>query len=93
MRADASLEEVARRAGKDRVAALCAKADELLAEDDPGRALSTWLHAVGAHAVANRGVGSSLTRDGDPALGGTCPDVITTAAGDRHRRRTYAVTP
>ncbi|MEU9116378.1 hypothetical protein AB0D04_32610 [Streptomyces sp. NPDC048483] len=37
--------------------ALCAKADDLLAELAPGLALSTWLHAVGAHAVANRGLG------------------------------------
>ncbi|WP_318207329.1 MULTISPECIES: helix-turn-helix domain-containing protein [unclassified Streptomyces] len=98
--ADASLEEVARRAGvgsatlhrhfpsrqalleavfKDRVQSLCAKADELLAAPDPGQALSTWLHAVGAHAVANRGLGASLMRDGDPALGETCHDMITTA--------------
>ncbi|MGW1993870.1 TetR/AcrR family transcriptional regulator [Embleya sp. NPDC001921] len=100
--ADASLEEVARRAGvgsatlhrhfpsrqalleavfKDRVEALCAKADDVLAEPDPGRALSTWLHAVGAHAVANRGLGASLMRDGDPGLGETCHDMIT-KAGD-----------
>ncbi|WTQ62150.1 TetR/AcrR family transcriptional regulator [Streptomyces sp. NBC_00158] len=100
--ADASLEEVARRAGvgsatlhrhfpsrqalleavfKDRVKALCAKADDLLAEPDPGRALFIWLHAVGAHAVASRGLGASLMRDGDgdPALGETCHDLVTTA--------------
>ncbi|MFG2986538.1 TetR/AcrR family transcriptional regulator [Streptomyces sp. NPDC048258] len=100
--ADASLEEVARRAGvgsatlhrhfpsrqalleavfKDRVEALCARAGDLLAEADPGRALSTWLRAVGAHAVANRGLGASLMRDGDPTLGETCHDMIT-KAGD-----------
>ncbi|WP_242427762.1 TetR/AcrR family transcriptional regulator [Streptomyces sp. Root431] len=100
--AEASLEEVARRAGvgsatlhrhfpsrqalleavfKDRVETLCAKADDLLAdpEADPGQALATWLHAVAAHAVANRGLGSSLMRDADPALGETCHDMITTA--------------
>ncbi|WP_240796150.1 TetR/AcrR family transcriptional regulator [Streptomyces sp. RFCAC02] len=98
--ADASLEEVARRAGvgsatlhrhfpsrqalleavfKERVETLCAKADDLLAAPDPGLALTTWLHAVGAHAVANRGLGASLMRDGDPALGETCHDMITTA--------------
>ncbi|MFI8520709.1 TetR/AcrR family transcriptional regulator [Streptomyces sp. NPDC085481] len=64
---------------KDRVEALCAKADDLLAEPDPGQALTAWLHAVGAHAVANRGLGSSLMRDGDPALGETCHEMITTA--------------
>ncbi|MGX1885531.1 TetR/AcrR family transcriptional regulator [Streptomyces sp. NPDC055287] len=98
--ADASLEEVARRAGvgsatlhrhfpsrqtlleavfKGRVETLCATADALLAEPDPGQALSTWLRAVGAHAVANRGLGASLMREGDPALGETCHDMITTA--------------
>ncbi|MEU1867791.1 TetR/AcrR family transcriptional regulator [Streptomyces gardneri] len=100
--ADASLEEVARRAGvgsatlhrhfpsrqalleavfKDRVEALCARAGHLLAEPDPGQALSTWLRAVGAHAVANRGLGTSLMRDADPSLGETCHDMIT-SAGD-----------
>ncbi|MEU9377597.1 helix-turn-helix domain-containing protein [Streptomyces sp. NPDC048255] len=98
--ADASLEEVARRAGvgsatlhrhfpsrqalleavfRDRVEALCTKAGELLAEPDPGQALSTWLRAVGAHAVANRGLGASLMRDADPTLGETCHDLITNA--------------
>ncbi|MFB7355728.1 TetR/AcrR family transcriptional regulator [Streptomyces gardneri] len=100
--ADASLEEVARRAGvgsatlhrhfpsrqalleavfKDRVEALCARAGDLLAEPDAGQALSTWLRAVGAHAVANRGLGTSLMRDADPSLGETCHDMIT-SAGD-----------
>ncbi|GAB7188489.1 helix-turn-helix domain-containing protein [Kitasatospora sp. Ki12] len=98
--ADASLEEVARRAGvgsatlhrhfpsrqalleavfKDRVEALCARARDLLTDPDPGHALSTWLRAVGAHAVANRGLGASLMRDADPALGETCHDMITDA--------------
>ncbi|MGI5488255.1 TetR/AcrR family transcriptional regulator [Microtetraspora malaysiensis] len=98
--ADASLEEIARRAGvgsatlhrhfpsrqalleavfKDRVAALCAKADDLLTALDPGEALFTWLRAVGAHAVANRGLGASLMRGGDPAVGSTCHDVIINA--------------
>jgi AcrR family transcriptional regulator len=98
--ADASLEEVARRAGvgsatlhrhfpsrqalleavfKDRVEALCAKADALLAAPDPTEALFTWLRAVGAHAVANRGLGASLMRGGDPTLGNTCHDMIINA--------------
>jgi AcrR family transcriptional regulator len=100
--ADASLEEVARRAQvgsatlhrhfpsrqalleavfRGRVQALCAKARDLLAEQDPGRALSEWLHAVGAHAVANRGLGTSLMRDAESALGETCHDMITEAGG------------
>lgn len=98
--ADASLEEVARRAGvgsatlhrhfpsrralleavfKDRVETLCAKADDLLCDPDPGEALLTWLRAVGAHAVANRGLGASLMRGGDPALGRTCHAMIIDA--------------
>ncbi|MFF0753022.1 TetR/AcrR family transcriptional regulator [Streptomyces sp. NPDC004267] len=109
--ADASLEEVARRAGvgsatlhrhfpsrqvlleavfKDRVAALCAKADDLLAQLPPGQALSAWLHAVAAHAVTHRGLGAALMRDGDPALGETCHDMITTA-GDALLARARAV--
>ncbi|MGW1763519.1 TetR/AcrR family transcriptional regulator [Streptomyces sp. NPDC002073] len=108
--ADASLEEVARRAGvgsatlhrhfpsrqvlleavfKDRVEVLCAKAGDLLTESDPGQALSTWLHAVGAHAAAHRGLGASLMQDGDPALGESCHDMITTA-GDSLLSRAQA---
>lgn len=47
------------------MAALCAKAGDLLTAPDPGEALFTWLGAVGAHAVANRGLGASLMRGGD----------------------------
>lgn len=64
---------------KDRVEALCARADDLLSAPDPGEALFTWLRAVGAHAVANRGLGASLMRGGDPTLGGTCHDMIINA--------------
>ncbi|MEV5748520.1 helix-turn-helix domain-containing protein [Actinoallomurus sp. NPDC052308] len=98
--ADASLEEVARRARvgsatlhrhfpsrqalleavfKDRVETLCAKADDLLCDPGPGEALLIWLRAVGAHAVANRGLGASLIRGGDPTLGSTCHDMIINA--------------
>ncbi|TMR93021.1 TetR/AcrR family transcriptional regulator [Nonomuraea basaltis] len=99
--ADASLEEIARRAGvgsatlhrhfpsrqalleavfKDRVEALCATADDLLTAPDPGEALFAWLRAVGAHAVANRGLGASLMRGGgDPTLGSTCHNMIIDA--------------
>ncbi|WP_327085746.1 TetR/AcrR family transcriptional regulator [Nonomuraea sp. NBC_01738] len=92
--ADASLEEIARRAGvgsatlhrrfparralleavfRDRVAVLCARAEELLDSADPGEALFTWLRAVGAHAVANRGLSASLM------LGSECHDMIINA--------------
>lgn len=66
---------------KDRVEALCAQAGDLLAEPDPGQALFTWLRAVGAHAVANRGLGSSLMRHAGPEPGETCRDMVT-RAGD-----------
>jgi hypothetical protein len=65
---------------KDRVEALCARAGELLAAPDPGRALAIWLRA-GAHAVANRGLGVSLMREAEPGFGATCHDMIA-AAGD-----------
>lgn len=69
---------------RDRVEALCARARELAAEPDPGAALISWLRAVGAHAVSNRGLGASLMRgtpDGDPTLGETCHTMIV-SAGD-----------
>ncbi|MFF4778295.1 TetR/AcrR family transcriptional regulator [Microtetraspora fusca] len=69
---------------KSRVEALCAKAHDLLSDTDPGTALVTWLRAVGAHAVANRGLGASLmrgARHGDPTLGNTCHTMIV-SAGD-----------
>nr|WP_145909189.1 TetR/AcrR family transcriptional regulator [Kitasatospora viridis] len=72
---------------KGQVDVLCAKARDLLPDPDPGAALVTWLRAVCAHAVANRGLGASVmhgtrTRDGDPTLGSTCHAMITTA-GDQ----------
>ncbi|MFC8720925.1 TetR/AcrR family transcriptional regulator [Kitasatospora sp. NPDC057198] len=70
---------------KGRVEALCAEARDLLSAPDPGAALVTWLRAVGAHAVANRGLGASLVhgaRDGDPTLGSTCHAMITSAGGE-----------
>ncbi|WP_308294060.1 helix-turn-helix domain-containing protein [Streptomyces sp. UNOC14_S4] len=69
---------------KGRVDALCATARDLLPDPDPGAALVSWLRAVGAHAVANRGLGASVmhgARDGDPTLGSTCHAMIT-SAGD-----------
>lgn len=80
--AEASLEEIARRAGvgsatlhrhfrsrtelleavlRDRVQALCSRAEGLLAEPSAGTALVTWLHAVVAHAATARGLGPALT--------------------------------
>ncbi|MDT0342296.1 TetR/AcrR family transcriptional regulator [Streptomyces litchfieldiae] len=74
---------------RDRVAALCARADDLLSDPDPGAALFTWLRAVGAHAVANRGLGAWLMRDGGPALGSTCHEMIS-GAGDALLERARA---
>ncbi|MFC9327612.1 TetR/AcrR family transcriptional regulator [Kitasatospora sp. NPDC057015] len=117
--AEASLEEIARRAGvgsatlhrhfpsrqvlleavfRSRVEALCATAHDLLADPDPGNALTTWLRAVGAHAVANRGLGTSLmggARDGDPALGHTCHAMIVDAGAEllARARQAHAVRP
>jgi AcrR family transcriptional regulator len=117
--ADASLEEIARRAGvgsatlhrhfpsrralleavfKGRVEVLCAKAHDLLSEPNPGAALVTWLRAVGAHAVANRGLGASLmhgARDGDPTLGNTCHTMIVNAGDEllMRARQVRAVRP
>lgn len=74
---------------RDRVEALCAKARGLAAEPDPGAALVTWLHAVAAHAVTNKGLGAALMPaagdgdgDGDPALGETCHTLIVNAGGE-----------
>ncbi|HVV22722.1 MAG TPA: helix-turn-helix domain-containing protein [Pseudonocardiaceae bacterium] len=79
---EASLEEIARRAGvgsatlhrhfrsraelleavlRDRVRALCARAESLLAAPSAGTALVTWLHDVVAHAATARGLGPALT--------------------------------
>jgi AcrR family transcriptional regulator len=83
---------------RDRVEALCTDARDLAAAPDPGAALVSWLRAVGAHAVSNRGLASSLmsgARDGDPELGETCHAMIT-AAGDElltRARRAHAVRP
>ncbi|MGW2485729.1 TetR/AcrR family transcriptional regulator [Streptomyces sp. NPDC001606] len=81
-----------------RVETLCAKAHDLLPAPDPGAALVTWLRAVSAHAVANRGLGASLmhgARDGDPTLGSTCHAMITSAGGELldRARRMNAVRP
>ncbi|MGP4089258.1 TetR/AcrR family transcriptional regulator, partial [Streptomyces sp. KR55] len=115
--AEASLEEIARRAGvgsatlhrhfpsrqmlleavfKGRVEALCATARDLLSDPDPGAALVTWLRAVSAHAVANRGLGASLmrgARDGDPTLGDTCHTMIVNAGDEllMRARQVHAV--
>ncbi|GGY05783.1 TetR/AcrR family transcriptional regulator [Streptomyces hiroshimensis] len=82
---------------KDRVETLCAKAHALAAAPDPGSALVTWLRAVGAHAVTNRGLGAALMPDagGDPALGETCHTSIVNAGSELLARahQAHAVRP
>ncbi|MFD3665741.1 TetR/AcrR family transcriptional regulator [Streptomyces sp. NPDC058659] len=83
---------------KDRVEALCTKAHDLAAEPDPGAALVIWLHAVGAHAVTNKGLGASLmpgTDAGDPTFEDTCHTMIVNAGGELLARahQAHAVRP
>lgn len=78
---------------KDRVEVLCAKAHDLAAEPDPGAALVTWLHAVGEHAVTNKGLGASLMPGadaGDPAFGDTCHTMIVDAGSELLARARHA---
>lgn len=117
--AEASLEEVARRAGvgsatlhrhfptrhalleavfHDRVAELCARAEDLAAGGDPGSALVQWLRALGAYAVSTRGLAGSLIesgRDAAPVHSETCAAMLT-GAGEvlvQRARQAGAVRP
>lgn len=84
--AEASLEEIARRAGvgsatlhrhfggrialleavfRSSIDAVCAQATELLDASDPLQALTTWLHAMVAHATGSRGLATALVMSGD----------------------------
>ncbi|MEU9033054.1 TetR/AcrR family transcriptional regulator [Streptomyces sp. NPDC048383] len=81
---------------KDRVETLCAKARDLATEPDPGAALVTWLHAVGAHAVTNKGLGAALMPGaGDPTLGDTCHTLIVNAGNELLARahQAHAIRP
>ncbi len=81
---------------KDRVETLCAEARDLATEPDPGAALVTWLHAVGAHAVTNKGLGAALMPGtGDPTLGDTCHTLIVNAGSELLARahQAHAVRP
>ena len=61
---------------------LCARAEELLDEADFAATLVTWLGAVVAHAVANRGLGAALSMSVDEGLG-TSAHLRILAAGGR----------
>ncbi|WP_327712784.1 TetR/AcrR family transcriptional regulator [Streptomyces sp. NBC_00464] len=78
---------------RDRVEALCTKAHDLAAEPDAGAALVSWLHAVGAHAVTNKGLGASLMPGadaGDPTFGDTCHMMIVNAGSELLTRAHHA---
>jgi hypothetical protein len=64
------------------VEVLCARAEELLDEADSAATLVTWLGAVVAHAVANRGLGAALSMSVDEGLG-TSAHLRILAAGGR----------
>ncbi|WP_234320831.1 TetR/AcrR family transcriptional regulator [Streptomyces sp. NRRL B-1381] len=72
----------------ERIAALCARAEELSATEPPDAALAAWLHAFLVHARVNRGlVGAHLVdeQDGPGAEGagdgpGDCHRLILEAA-------------
>ncbi|GAA2164363.1 TetR/AcrR family transcriptional regulator [Actinomadura napierensis] len=64
----------------DRVERLCARADQLIASDSPGGALSGWLRAFLDHAGSDHGLGGAALAE--PAdLGPDCHAMIREAAG------------
>jgi AcrR family transcriptional regulator len=67
---------------RDRIEALCVRADELLAAESPDAALAEWLRAFLAHARSGQGLGSALMTAGPDELGFDCHQRIRdTAAG------------
>jgi hypothetical protein len=64
------------------VDALCARAEELRDDPDPGEALVVWLRAVLAHAAANRGLGTALLAALDEPGAATDVHGRIVAAGD-----------
>jgi AcrR family transcriptional regulator len=65
---------------RDRIEALCGRADELLAADSPDAALAGWLRAFLAHARGNQGLGGALMTAGPDELGFDCHQRIRDAA-------------
>ncbi|MFH8608199.1 TetR/AcrR family transcriptional regulator [Streptomyces sp. NPDC018029] len=68
---------------KDRIDALCARAEELLTADSPDEALAEWLRAFLAHARVHQGLGSALLieeAERPDALGFDCQQRIQDAA-------------
>lgn len=70
---------------RDRVEALCARAEEHTLASEPGTALFAWLRDFNAYAAASRGLVASLLHDGRDADLLTeddgCAATITSAAG------------
>ncbi|WP_424535940.1 TetR/AcrR family transcriptional regulator [Sphaerisporangium viridialbum] len=64
---------------KDRVTTLCAKAETLAAGSPPGEALTGWLHALLAHALTDRGLGTTMMSAG-PVSGFDCSALMRSAA-------------
>jgi AcrR family transcriptional regulator len=66
---------------RDRIEALCRRADELLSVDSPDVALADWLRAFLAHARGNQGLGGALMTTTEPdELGFDCHQRILDAA-------------
>jgi AcrR family transcriptional regulator len=65
---------------EDRIAVLCARADELLTSASPDDALAGWLHAFLAHARDNQGLGSALMLEESGEPGVDCHQRIIDAA-------------
>jgi AcrR family transcriptional regulator len=65
---------------RDRIEALCGRADELLAAESPDTALAEWLRAFLAHARSGQGLGSALMTAGPDELGFDCHQRIRDAA-------------
>ncbi|HEY3561157.1 MAG TPA: TetR/AcrR family transcriptional regulator [Kribbella sp.] len=72
----ALLEAVSRR----RIAALCARAEELTAKNDSRTALLDWLGEVVAYCVTARGLAEAIAYDGDPHQN-SCSAALEEAAG------------
>ncbi len=65
---------------RDRIEALCGRADELLATESPDAALAEWLHAFLAHARSGQGLGGALMTSEPDDLGFDCHQRIRDAA-------------
>lgn len=70
---------------RDRVEALCVRAEQHTLASEPGTALFSWLRDFNAYAAASRGLVASLLYDGRDAdlleEDDDCAATITTAAG------------